>query len=274
MNARHSMIAALFVLVLVCVAQGQMTTKDIMDGVKIDQRLNEQLPLSLSFRDESGQQVHLEQYFSTQPVILVLAQYRCPMLCTQVLNGLVKSMQSLPFDAGQQYRVLTVSFDARETPEMAGEKRASYLKEYGRDGAADGWHFLTGDQEAIDALTAALGFHYVYDAPHDQFAHASGIFVLTPRGQIARYFFGIEYPARDLRLALVEASQGKIGTPADWLLLLCYHYDPATGRYTPSVMALLRIAAMLTVVVVALLVFGLWIYERHPTRSKDAISVH
>src|SRR5262249_5353897 len=157
--------------------------------------------------------------------ILVLAYYRCPMLCNQVLNGLVDGLRGVRFDPGEEFQVVTVSFDAREKPELAAAKKASYVESYGRPTAAGGWHFLTGAQESIDRLTQAVGFRYVYDQKQDQFAHASGIMLLTPQGKIARYFYGIRYPSRDLRLALVEASQGKIGSPVDQVLLFCYHYD-------------------------------------------------
>lgn len=223
-------------------------------GVGIEQRLGEQVPLDLTFRDEDGREARLGQYFQGRPVILVLAYYRCPMLCTQVLNGLLECLRGLVFDAGRQFQVVTVSFDPRERPELAAAKKASYLEQYGRPGADQGWHFLTGDQPAIDALTRAVGFRYRYDAKADQFAHASGLVLLTPQGQVARYFYGLGgrtegsgYTARDLRLGLVEASAGQIGSPVDQVLLFCFHYDPATGKYTTTAMALVRVAAVLTV---------------------------
>jgi protein SCO1/2 len=220
---------------------------NVLRDVGIDQRLDVQLPLDLSFRDENGTTVRLRDYFDSRPVILVLAYYRCPMLCTQVLNGLVKSMREIDLELGKQYRVLTVSFDPREGPELATRKKATYSESYARAGAVDGWHFLTGDQDEIGQLTNAVGFRYVFDSERDQFAHGSTIMVVTPQGRISHYFMGIDFPSRDVRLALVEASQGRIGTPVDRLLLLCYHFDPATGKYSASAVTFVRIvsAAML-----------------------------
>ena len=218
----------------------------ILRDVGIDQRLNEQVPLELAFRDEVGRAVRLGDYFDGKPVILVLAYYRCPMLCNQVLNGLVDGLRGVPLDMGEQFRVVTVSFDAREKPELAAAKKANYAESYGRGGTADGWHFLTGEQESIDRLTQAVGFRYAYDAKQDQFAHASGLMVLTPQGKLARYFYGIRYPPRDLRLALVESSEGKIGSPVDQVLLFCFNYDSTTGKYTLAVMSLVRLSGILT----------------------------
>jgi protein SCO1/2 len=233
-----------------------------LNKVGIDQRLNETVPLDLIFRDEVGHAVRLGDYFQGRPVILVLAYYRCPMLCTQVLNGLTDALRGVPLQMGSDFQVVTVSFDAREQPELAAAKKASYVAGYGRLGAADGWHFLTGEQAAIDRLARAVGFRYQYDARLDQFAHASGVTVLTPDGKIARYFFGLNYPPRDLRLTLVEASAGKIGSPVDRVLLLCYHYDPATGKYTPAVMNLVRFGGGLTLAVLALLFGRAWFHRR------------
>jgi protein SCO1/2 len=226
--------------------------------VGIDQRLNEQVPLDLSFRDERGHIVRLSDFCDGKPIILVLAYYRCPMLCTQVLNGLVDGLRGVPFGAGAQFHVVIVSFDPREGPELAAAKKASYIESYGRPGAESGWHFLTGEQDAIDRLTQAVGFRYVYDPKQDQFAHASGIVVLTPSGKIARYFYGIRFPARDLRLALVEASEGKVGSPVDQILLLCYHYDPASGKYTPAVMGLVRAAGAFTLLLLGAFLGKAW----------------
>jgi protein SCO1 len=227
---------------------GDAPPLNIFDRVGIDQRLDEQVPPELSFRDETGATVRLGDYFhSERPVILVLAYYRCPMLCTEVLNGLVDSLKAINFEMGRQYQVVTVSFDPKDSPEIAAQKKATYAGSYGRSGVEQGWHFLTGEQEEIKQLAEAVGFRYVYDPATDQYAHASGIMVLTPQGKLSRYFFGIEYPARDLRLALVESSAGKVGSPVDQLLLLCYHYDPATGRYTASAMFMVRCGGVVTV---------------------------
>jgi protein SCO1 len=218
--------------------------------VRIEQKLNQQLPLDLTFRDENGQPVKLGQYFGNKPVVLALVYYDCPMLCTQVLNGMVTSFRVLPFQIGQEFEVVTVSFDPRETNTLAAKKKqlyVDYLPEKMRAGARDGWHFLTGDQANIDQLAEAVGFHYRYDEATKQFAHASGIMLTTPQGKLSRYFYGIEYPARDLRLGLIESSENKIGSPVDQLLLYCYHYDPATGKYGAAIMAVMRVAGVITV---------------------------
>jgi protein SCO1/2 len=217
--------------------------------IGIDQKLDEQLPLDLKFFDEAGQAVQLQNYFGEKPVILSLVYYECPMLCNQVLNGVVRSLRPLSFDVRKEFTVLTVSFDPEEKPELAAKKKASYIKEYARAGAEQGWHFLTGDSAAIKSLTESVGFRYRYDASTDQFVHASGIFVITPHGRISRYFYGIEYSPRDLRLALVEASDNKIGSPVDQVLLYCYHYDPVTGKYGVAIMNVLRLAGIATVAV-------------------------
>ena len=231
-----------------------------LQNVKFDQRLNEQVPLDLPFVDESGTAVKLGDYFGDKPVILVLAYFRCPMLCTLVLNGLVQSMRDMPFTLGNEFRVVTVSFDPRETPDMAAAKKRTYIGHYGKPAAAEGWHFLTGKEDAIERLTKAVGFHYIYDAKKDQYIHTAGIMVLTPTGKLSRYFYDIHYPSRDLRLALVEASANKIGSPVDQILLYCFHYDPATGKYSATILNFVRAGGALTVlgviVMVALLVKG------------------
>ncbi len=215
--------------------------------VGIDQRLNEQVPLDLVFRDETGRRVQLGEYFGKKPVVLSLVYYQCPMLCTLVLNGLLRSLRAISFDAGNQFNVVTVSFDPRETPRLAAEKKKLYLEMYRRPRAEQGWHFLTGDEPSIQALARAVGFRYVYDPKLGQFAHASGIMVLTPQGRMARYLYGLEYSARELRLGLVEASAGKIGSPVDQVLLFCFHYDPFTGKYGMVIMNVIRAAGLATV---------------------------
>jgi protein SCO1/2 len=215
--------------------------------VAFDQRLNEQVPLDLVFRDEEGRAVQLGHYFGTKPVILVLAYYNCRILCPVVLDGLLKSLRVLSFDVGDQFSVVTMSFDPRDTPALAAARKATYIQRYGRLGAADGWHFLTGEQATIEKLTQAVGFHYVYDAETDQYAHATGIMLLTPQGKIARYLYGIEYSPKDLRLGLVEASANRIGSPVDQVLLYCYKYDPVTGKYGLVIMNVIRLAGIGTV---------------------------
>ena len=234
--------------------------------VGIDQKLSTPLPLELFFQDETGQTIQLRQYFDNKPVILAFVYYECPMLCTQVLNGLVESLRTLSFDAGKQFDVITVSFDPGETPKLAAEKKANYLKQYERSGTAAGWHFLTGDSAAIRQLTSAVGFRYKYDASTDQFAHASGLMVITPEGKIARYFYGIEYPARDLRLALIEASENKIGSPVDQLLLYCFHYDPLTGKYGLVIMNVLRVGGVATVLLLGTFMLVMFRRDRRAQR--------
>jgi protein SCO1/2 len=234
----------------------------VLRGVGFDQRLDAQVPPELAFTDEFGRPVRLGDYFRDRPIILVLAYYRCPMLCNEVLNGLVRAMLDMTLDAGKDFDVLTVSFDAREKPELAAAKKKTYLERYGRPGAEAGWHFLTGEEESIQKLTEAVGFHYTYDERNDQFAHASGILVLTPQGKVSRYFFDIRYSPRDLRLGLVEASANRIGSPVDQILLYCFHYDPSVGRYGPAIMNLVRLLGVLTVLAIGLLVGTLWRQER------------
>jgi protein SCO1/2 len=224
---------------------------EILKAIGIDQRLNERLPLSLPFRDEAGRAVTLGDYFGKRPVVLALVYYNCPMLCTQVLNGLVASLNVMSLEAGRDFDVLAVSFDTRETPAMAAAKKEAYLSRYKHPASASGWHFLTGDAPSVAALTKAAGFRYRYDEKLDQFAHASAVVVLTPEGRLARYFYGIEYAPRDLRLGLVEASEGRIGTPVDQLLLYCFHYDPASGKYGAVVVNIVRLAGLTTIVLLA-----------------------
>ena len=221
--------------------------------VRIEQKLNQQLPLDLTFRDESGRDVKLGDYFGRKPVVLAFVYYDCPMLCTQVLNGMVTSFRVLPFEIGKEFEVVSISFDPRETPALAQKKKkiyVDYLPERMRADAANGWHFLTGDQANIGRITEAAGFHYRYDETTKQFAHASGIMLTTPAGKLSRYYYGIEYPARDLRLGLIESSANKIGSPVDQLLLYCYHYDPATGKYGAVVMNMVRIGGVLTMLAI------------------------
>jgi protein SCO1/2 len=247
-------------------AAAQSTLPSSLRTVRFDQRLNEQVPLNLVFRDETGRSVKLGDYFGHKPVILVLAYFRCPMLCTEVLNGLVRALLNVPFDIGKEFNVLTVSFDPRETPALAAAKKKTYLERYGRRGAEAGWHFFTGDQDAITQLTRAAGFNYSYDARSDQFAHASGIMILTPEGKISRYFYDISYPSRDVRLGLVEASQNKIGSRVDKVLLYCFHYDPQEGRYGLIIMNLVRLGGVLTVSSLGVFIGVMWRQERRKAR--------
>jgi protein SCO1/2 len=223
---------------------------ELLQQVGFDQRLQQRLPLDVTLRDATGAVVQLRDYFGDKPVILTLAYYSCPNLCPLVLSGLVRTLRALSFTAGEEFIVLTVSIDPRDTPAQAAAQQAQYLRRYGRD-AAGGWHFLTGDQEAIARLTQAVGFRYTYDAAQEQFAHASGLVLLTPQGVMARYFYGLEFAPRDVRLGVIEAAANRIGSPIDQLLLYCYHYDPQTGKYSLVVMQVLRLAGLATVVSLA-----------------------
>jgi protein SCO1 len=236
--------------------------------VAFEQRLDAQIPLDLPFRDEDGNAVTLGQYFGTKPVVLSLVYYRCPMLCGLVLEGMVRALKVLAFDVGKEFEVVTVSFDPAETPALASQKKASVLAGYDRAGAAAGWHFLTGDQAAITRLTDAVGFHYQYVPEERQFAHAAGIMILTPQGRLARYFYGVDYAPRDLRLGLIEAAQGKIGSPVDQLLLYCYRYDPVTGKYGAVAMNIIRLGGVATVL--ALGGFMAVMLRRERRRRGDA----
>lgn len=222
-----------------------------LEKVGIDQRLNEQLPLDAVFKDEQGREVRLGEYFKGKPVVVAFVYYSCPMLCNQVLNGMLSSFRGVTFNVGEQFEVVTISFDPHETPKLAASKKETYVKAYNRAGAAAGWHFLTGDEANIKRVTGAAGFRYTWDEPTKQFAHASGIMVATPEGKLARYFYGIEYRSRDLRLGLIEASQNQIGSAVDALMLYCYHYDPATGKYGAVVMNIVKVAGVLTIGLIA-----------------------
>ncbi len=243
---------------------------ELLQDVGLDQRLNTQLPLTLQFKDEEGRTVRLGDYFGKRPVILTLAYYECPMLCTQVLNGVASAIGVLKFSVGQEYEIVTVSFDPRDTPERARAKKASYIERYNRPGAEAGWHFLTGNSREISALTRAVGFRYAYNASVGQFAHASGIMVATPEGRLSHYFYGIEYWPRDLRLALIEAADRKIGSPVDDVLLYCFHYDPASGRYSLAVMTVVRIAGVLTLVAGGTAIVLMRRRERHESLPRNA----
>lgn len=219
--------------------------------VDLKQNLGAQVPLDLRFRDETGKEVVLRDYFGRRPVILSLVYYRCQDLCPLVLDGLVRSMRPLSFRAGEQFDVITLSFDPRDTPALAAAKKTDILNQYGRPGSGAGWHFLTGDETAIERLTEAVGFRYKYETDQDRFAHATGIMLLTPGGKVSRYFFGMEFSPRDLRLGLIEASNNQIGSPIDQLLLFCYHYDPTTGKYNFIITNSIRAGGIATVVALA-----------------------
>ncbi len=229
-------------------------TPKILRDIGIEQRLNAQAPLDIEFKDETGKTVQLAQYFTNKPVVLALVYYQCPMLCHQVLGGLESSAKAIPsLSVGKDFEVVAVSFDARETPEQAMQQKEKYLAMYERPHTHAGWHFLTGEQTAIDRLTEAVGFKYEFDRETNQFAHAGGIMVLTPEGKLSRYFYGIEYSPKDLRFGLIEASQNRIGSVVDQVLLYCYHYDPMTGKYGVVVLNVMRLAGAVTVVLIVIL---------------------
>lgn len=235
---------------------------DPLKAAQFDQRLDARIPLALGFRDESGQAVPLARYFGRTPVVLSLVYFDCPNLCTYVLNGQVKSFLALPYALGADFSALSISIDPHETPSLARAKKATYLKRYAHPGSGAGWHFLTGDEATIRRLADAVGFHYAYDRESRQYAHPSGIVVLTPDGQVSRYLYGIEYDPIQLKLALMDASRGRIGTPIDQVLLRCYHYDPKAGRYSLVVINVLQGAGIATALLLAGLIGSMLVLER------------
>lgn len=252
-------------------APTQLSSSPLLKNVGINQRMGAQVPLDLEFNDETGQLVTLRQYFG-KPVILALVYYECPSLCNLVLNGLVRSVKDLSLTAGEDYDVVAVSFDPRETPEMARAKKQTYMKDYNRPGTEKGWHFLTGDEAASKALADSVGFRFVYDTMTNQYAHGSGIMLLTPEGRTTRYFFGIDYPARDVKLGLVEASHNRIGSAIDQVELYCFHYDPAKGKYGLVIMNVLRLGGLLTLGLLAgfmIVMFRRDFRARHPGIMRE-----
>ncbi len=241
-----------------------------LQGVGIDQKLNTQVPLELTFRDESGRSVPLSTYFhSGRPVLLAPVYYRCPMLCTQILNGVASALKAVSFDPGRDFEVVAFSFDPKDAPELAASKKEMYMRRYGRPNTQNGWHFLTGDPANIKALMDAVGFHYKYDPSTDQYAHASGIMIITPDGHLSKYFYGVEYAPRDLRLGLVEASSNKIGNPVDQVLLFCYHYDPTTGKYGAIAMNMVRAGGAAFVLICGAFLFI--VFRRDWKRDKRGL---
>ncbi len=239
---------------------------DALQNIGIEQRLNEQLPLETQLKDENGNPVKLGQFFGNKkPVILALVYYECPMLCNEVLNGLVGGLKGISFNAGKEFDVVAISFDARENDKagLALRKKENYLARYDRKDAENGWHFLTGDQAAIDAVTKAAGFNYRWDEKTGQFAHAAGVMVVTPEGKLARYFYGVEYAPKDLKFGLMEASQEKIGSPVDQLALYCYHYDPATGKYGLVILNIIRLGGVFTLLGMGIMFVVFWQRNKH-----------
>ncbi|MEZ4869161.1 MAG: SCO family protein [Caldilineaceae bacterium] len=242
------------------------TSRAILDSIGFDQKLNTQVPVDIYFTDETGQRVAIGDFLGQKPVIVTLGYLQCPNLCSLVRSGLQEALHNLTFDAGKDFEVLIVSIDPAETPTLAATVKQQVMSDYGRPGTENGWHFLTGDHAAIDRLAAAIGFRYAYDAEQKQFAHASGLVVLTPTGLISRYLYGIEFQPRDLRLALIEAADSKIGSPVDQLLLFCYHYDPSTGKYSLLIMNVMRLAGLTTVAALSVLLF---MQYRHDSTKRE-----
>jgi protein SCO1/2 len=278
--SRFRAIAGIAALLALCVAGNAQTVPGnvgrssaglpaALRNVGFEPPLNGPLPLGIGLRDENGRDVHLGDYFGHKPVLLALVYYGCPMLCNQVEQGVVGSLKMLSFNAGRDYEVVFVSFDPRETADMAAQKKESALGHYGRPDTASGWHFLTGATDSIDALTTAANFRYSFNEKTGIFEHASGILLLTPDGRISRYFYGVEYPARDVRLGLVDASAGKIGNPIDHLLLYCFQYDPSTARYSATILRMIRLGGVLTICTIVL---GILIFRRRDTRAQDSNS--
>jgi protein SCO1/2 len=266
--------AALFAAVILagCAAAraGDNERPTILRDIGFDQKLGDRIPLDTPFHDEAGRAVRLADYFRGKPVVMNLVYFDCPMLCTVTLSGMASALKELSWDAGNEFEVITISFDPKEGPEQAAAKKKEFMARYKRPGAEKGWHFLTGDIGAIRRITQAVGFRYVWDQASQQFAHPAGTVILTPEGQISRYLFGVEYAPRDLRLALVESGGGKIGSPIDAVFLACYRYDPMTGRYSAAIMSIVRLAAIATVLALAAFIFVNW--RREHARSTQRLA--
>lgn len=252
-----------------CLAVNSGILPKQLKGVGIDQRLNAQVPLNTVFRDETGATVTLQKYFHGKPVLFLPVYYTCPMLCSQILSGVVAGLRPLSLQPGRDFEIVAMSFNPTDTPAEALGKQRQYSESYSSSGGTNGWNFLVGSQDSIDRVTKALGFHYHWDAAHNMFVHASGVMVLTPEGKIARYFYGVQYEPKDLKLGLVEASHDRIGSPVDQILLFCCHYDVTTGKYTADVMNILRVGAGATL---ALLVGGLVFLWRRDHRSRNDLA--
>jgi len=262
-------VSLLFVTALLSAAGAHDNTRPAaLREVAYDQKLNQQIPLGLKFRDETGTGVELSRYFGKKPVILNFVYYKCRELCPLLLDGMVRTMRALSFEVGKEFEVLTVSFDRRDNAALAAAAKRDFVRRYARRGAESGWHFLTGDETSIERLTSAAGFRYQYDAERDEFGHATGIVLVTPEGKISRYFYGIEFSPRDLRLGLIEAAANKIGSPIDQLLLFCYHYDPVTGKYGLLINNVIKLAGGATVLLVGGFIFVMLRRERHHTSAS------
>jgi protein SCO1/2 len=241
----------------------------LLKKVDFKQRLNNQVPTDLKFTNDRGHQVTLAECINGRPTIFVLAYYRCPMLCNQVLNGVARTVQGIDFEPGEDIEIVVVSFDPTDTVELAATKKEAVVHAFDHDAEGKGWHFLVGDKDTVAAAAESVGFQYEYDESTNQFAHASGIVALTPEGRISKYFYGIDYPTRDVRLGLVEASAGHIGSPVDALLLYCFHYDPLTGRYGLAIMRVLRAGGVMTVAAILGFITVSLRKERKQRRDAD-----
>jgi protein SCO1/2 len=261
-------VCLLFLVLLAPLTARAEPLRTIVADVGLDQKLDVQIPLDVTVVNERGERVPLRSAFGKRPVVLNFVQYRCRMLCTQVLNGLLRSSQAIPFRLGQDYDIVTISIDPSETPKLAAEKKRTYVGSYRRPGGEEGWHFYTADEATIARLTKAAGFRFRYDPASDQYAHPSGIILLTPAGRVSRYLYGIEYDPRDLRLGLVEASQHKIGGLVEQVLLLCFHYDPATGKYGFVIEGGIRVAGVATVLVLGGFLIRMFRLERQRSRAE------
>ncbi|MBI3405333.1 MAG: SCO family protein [Acidobacteria bacterium] len=271
MKVQRQFAAIVFVILAFCVSANakRQTPADVIKSVGFDQKLDEQLPLDATFRDEAGKEIALHEYFGRKPVLVAFVYYDCPMLCTMELNGIVKTLRAVSMQPARDFEVVIVSFDPKETAALAAEKKNIYLKFYARGGTDAGWHFLTGDAKSIERTTQAAGFRFAFDDETKQYAHVSGILIATPEGKISRYFYGIEYAPRDVKLGLVEASSGKIGSLADHVLLFCYHYDPKTGKYSFMIMSVVRALGIATVaLIVGFILFNLWRERRREPSIK------
>jgi len=277
MKKAHYIFAAAVLLMADCALQAQTVPGNVgpsaatlppaLQNVGFEPPLNGQMPLDLHFRDESGREVQLREFFGQKPVVLAFVYYSCPMLCDQIQMGVVGTLRMLSFNPGRDYEVVFISFDSRDTPQIAAEKKNAALARFRRPETASGWHFLTGSKESIEAATRAANFRFRFDVKSNLFAHASGVMILTADGRISRYFYGVEYPGRDMRLGLVDASAGKIGTPIDHVLLFCYHYDPSSATYSASILRIIRLGGIVTVFS---LVGGILILRRREVRAAHS----
>lgn len=271
MNRAFAMLLGALVFASTAMAASAPQLPPSLQNIGIEQRLNAKVPLDPVFRDEQGSEVRLGAYFHNRPVLLVPVYYTCPMLCSQVLSGVVAGLRPLSLVPGRDFEIVAFSFNPSETPADATRERDLYTRRYSSRAGTAGWHFLTGSPESIKAVTEAIGFHYRYDAKLKIFVHGSGVMILTPGGKISRYLYGVEYEPKDLKLGLVEASNGKIGSPADQILLFCYHYDPTTGKYTTTVLGILRLAGLLTLLLMAIGFAFYWKLERRRNPLREVV---